>query len=431
MLIEESAEIFPKFTDFDPMVPVFCVTPNEGRIIHRFFDSSPVSPSGQYIALTRFPFENRSPKPGDSAEVIVIDLTSGHEQVIAKTHGWDSQLGAQVQWGTDDGSLFFNDMDVGSWRPFGVKYNVATGERVNLGGTVYHVSPDGRHIASACLLRANRTQLGYGVLIPSALIPENNGAPSDDGIYLTDAETGDSRLLVSIADLVHDLSHLQQDQYLTGDFYAFHTKWSPDGERLMAVLRWTPKTKRRWLRKQRPADKKSMRKFVVTVSADGSDARMAISDDLWARGGHHPNWHPDSKHVTMNLNLTGDGLRFISASLDGGEVALLHPTAKGSGHPSLHPVGRFLLTDAYPGEPLGFGDGTVPIRLIDLASGEEHAIARIQSRPYYIGDRKEMRLDAHPAWDRTGNFVIFNGCPDGTRRVYIADLRSLLGSVPS
>jgi hypothetical protein len=38
-----------------------------------------------------------------------------------------------------------------------------------------------------------------------------------------------------------------------------------------------------------------------------------------------------------------------------------------------------------------------------------------------------MRVDAHPAWDRAFRRVAFNGCPDGTRRVYVADLSSLLG----
>ena len=128
----------------------------------------------------------------------------------------------------------------------------------------------------------------------------------------------------------------------------------------------------------------------------------------------------------MNLDVDGTSMKFVSADVFSGETTPLHPTAGGSGHPSVHPGGRFLLTDAYPGEPAGYGDGTVPIRLLDLKTGEEKVIARIQSRPAYVGPRKEMRLDAHPAWDRTGNYITFNGCPDGTRRVFIADVFAIV-----
>ena len=99
----------------------------------------------------------------------------------------------------------------------------------------------------------------------------------------------------------------------------------------------------------------------------------------------------------------------------------------GSGHPSLHPDGRHVVTDSYPGEPVAFGDGTTPLRLIDLAAGEEALLARIRTVPPFEGPTRELRVDPHPAWDRTFRRVAFNACPDGTRRVYVADLSALLG----
>jgi len=37
-----------------------------------------------------------------------------------------------------------------------------------------------------------------------------------------------------------------------------------------------------------------------------------------------------------------------------------------------------------------------------------------------------LRVDPHPAWDRAYRRLAFNACPDGTRRVYIADLTEVL-----
>lgn len=38
-----------------------------------------------------------------------------------------------------------------------------------------------------------------------------------------------------------------------------------------------------------------------------------------------------------------------------------------------------------------------------------------------------LRVDPHPAWDRQGRFIVFNGFAGGTRRVYVADMASLFG----
>ena len=49
---------FPQYTDYDPLVPVWCVTPNRTGCFHRFFDTSPISPSGRYLAVFQMPFED-------------------------------------------------------------------------------------------------------------------------------------------------------------------------------------------------------------------------------------------------------------------------------------------------------------------------------------------------------------------------------------
>jgi hypothetical protein len=241
---------FPRYTQFAPAVPVWHVTPDSPRTIHRFFDTSPFSPSGRWLGLTRLASEDRLPRPGDVAEVVLVDLQTGRQRVVAETRGWDTQLGAQVQWGAADTELYFNDVDAGRWRPFGVRMNPLTGERRELAGTVYMVSPDGRRAVSACLRRTARTQAGYGVIVPPEHVPANRGAHDDDG--------------------------------------------------------------------------------------------------------------------------------------------------------------------------------TVPIRWIDLAAGTERQLVRIRTRPEWAGPKGELRVDPHPAWDRSWRYVAFNACPGGTRGVFVADVSALL-----
>jgi hypothetical protein len=412
---------FPAYTGFSPRVPVHCVTPGATGCIHRYYDSSPFSPSGRYFAVTRLPFEDRQPKPGDVAEIVVVDLETGESRTVAETRGWDVQLGAQLQWGTDDRTLLYNDVETRDWMPYGVRHDLQTGETRRLGGTVYSVSADGRWAASPCLRRMAVTQRGYGVVVPKDHIPESRGASADDGIWLTDLRTGNSRLLASLAQIVEQAGAALPVARRRGDFFGFHVKWNPQGTRLMLALRWLPRSLLPWKRKRRYGAK-----HVITMNADGSHVRVAVSAERWARGGHHPNWCPDGEHVLMNLNTQGDGLRFARLALDGSTCETLVPGVPGSGHPTLHPDGIHLLTDAYVTEPLAFGDGTAPIRLVDLRNGAETQLVRIGIRPLAERATGALRVDPHPAWDRSHTRIAFNACPDGRRRVYVADLREVL-----
>jgi hypothetical protein len=95
----------------DIMIPTWIITNfKTGSSTIRFFDSSPFSPSNRYIAITRINTiqENKPVKPGDIAKIIVIDLKLGIEMLIDTTNSWDSQLGAQLQWGLTDNDLIYN-----------------------------------------------------------------------------------------------------------------------------------------------------------------------------------------------------------------------------------------------------------------------------------------------------------------------------------
>lgn len=62
------------------------------------------------------------------------------------------------------------------------------------------------------------------------------------------------------------------------------------------------------------------------------------------------------------------------------------------------------------------------LRFIDRQRQKEQLIARV----VVSMAAGELRVDPHPAWDRTGRFVTFNGFVGGTRNVFVADVSSLL-----
>lgn len=412
--------VFPRYERFNPKVPVWCVTPRIDRCLHRFHSSSPFSPSGRYLGLTQIPFEDRPPRPGETANVVIVDLISGKHHVLARTHGWDVQLGAQVQWGASDEDLFFNDVDTKTWTPFGVRMNPLTGRQIRMEGTVYMVSPDGRWAASTCLRRIGRTQAGYGVVIPKKLIPRNKGASESDGVYVSDTESGKCRMIASYRQIVETATpKIDVARYGPGDFYGFHVKWNAQSNRIMLVLRYSCITSKR-------------KAQVITMNRDGGEIHVAIPTSEWAdKGGNHPTWHPDGEHVMMNLALYRKDRLYVQARYDGTQLKTMTDAIANHGHPTLHPDEKYILTDCYAKEKDAYGDGTIPLLWVDRKNNTKQALVRIEAitKPFQgkTLNPRVMRVDLHPAWDsRTYTHAAFNGVMDGTRNVFIADLRGPL-----
>jgi hypothetical protein len=171
---------------------------------------------------------------------------------------------------------------------------------------------------------------------------------------------------------------------------------------------------------------RTRRDLIVTFKPDGGDIHLAVPPEEWAKGGHHPNWCPDGQRILMNLEPNRDGMRFVVVDYDGRNQTTLCRDNLGSGHPTMHPDGVHILTDAYPDEPMARGDGTSPLRWLDATACQEQVLVHMPAKPRYLGPRRALRVDLHPAWDRTYRYVAFNGCPgDGLRRVFVADLSAL------
>ena len=254
------------------LFPTWIITPPNVSTIHRFFDSSPFSPSGRFLGLTRIPnlFKNSDDSShsndlptGGEAEVVVIDLLKGTERVVFRTRAWGAQLGAQVQWGDKDTDLFFNiagdvlkhgklersrDFKFMQSGLAGMVMNPRSGHKKLLDCPVYHVSQDGKLTVSPQLFKIHYTQMGYGADYvgssggsPSLAQTEqdlrgygpNTGASKDDGVYVGNVETGKCELIASL----HDLAILAGINSEHTPVYGFHTKFSSDGKLILFVLR--------------------------------------------------------------------------------------------------------------------------------------------------------------------------------------------------
>lgn len=336
----------------DSKVRAWIITAEYEHAIHRFFDSSPISPSNQFLATTTLPSFAASASASPlttsykQASIQVTDITSGATTLVDLTDAWDSQLGAQVQWGATDSELYYNVLqNVGANVPAdastphphqsngcsvvrGVRLNMLTRQKTLLQCPVYHVSNDGKLAAAPNLLKIHHTQKGYGVRVLDTTAQKEHvrGAAHGDGLYITNTVTGECRLLVSL----HRLAQAAGMDTEHTPMYGFHTKFSSDGSLIMFVVRTM---------EQPVAPRKGLVRVqhLFVVSASGTTVRRMVS---WAsypfvparchsaenvdsnnngrvnsssstsaskcspvhlRDGNHPNWVPHAHRISMNL----------------------------------------------------------------------------------------------------------------------------------
>jgi hypothetical protein len=445
-------EHFERYDEGASAVPTWILTPSHVSTIHRFFDSSPMSPSGRFIAVTRIPdvFKERPGQEGVApSTVILLDLQNGEETSIEHTKAYGAQLGAQVQWGKTDAELYYNiqnnkktsisgECGTHDMAVHGSIENITTKTRRKLSCPIYHVSPDGRKAVTPNMGKIKETQYGYGADYVKCAVRDYTNLEEDepvDGIYVSNVNANICQQIISLKEL-GTIAKIDEDRPL----YGFHTKWSPDSQYLMVVLRslekeegilsWlTGKTVRRQhLFVLRPNDDNEYDvKHVVSWGSDaysssgGSDALSSLHGD-----GNHPNWvqgeTADSilKYHKISMNhragITNDAVKNqgfqvvvydIDALFSDTTHAKVQPrviSSRGSGHPtvyadSLTGTAKYILTDAYAKES-GFFDNkvletafpsfssqasrssdTTPLRLVNALTGKEVWLLQVPLSP--------------------------------------------------
>lgn len=396
------------------LCPIHSVTPDDGFYIHTFFDVCPWSPSGRYLACLRLPFQDRKPTWRDTADVCVVDLQDRTIRTVYTTSAFGMQTGAQVQWGKTDRYLYFNDKaEQAGGHATGVRLDWQAGKHELLAGPVYHVNAAETAAISFNLDLINHVQDGYGcVVAPERRLKLGPGAAADQGLWYTDLATNRKKLLISLAAIHEALP--DKDDYKGLAFHLFHSKFNPQGTRIMQVVR---------ARDPETEEGRYKHGVLTTFDVSGKNIRVAVTKELWKRGGHHPNWLPDGERLLMNLT-PRDKLRFCVFRYDGADFRVLSETVPGSGHPAFERTGRYIVTDSYPHEPMALPNGEVPLRFVDTRADSERTLATM----FALGkvDPSVLRLDPHPAWSRDSKQVCFNGAPDGRRQIFIADLTALL-----
>jgi hypothetical protein len=380
------------------------LTAGSGHFFYGYYDNPAFSQSDRYHLGHRVQFWDRLPESDDIAELGMIDLETREFLPLAETAAWNFQQGTMLQWNpqSPEEEIIFNVREHETYR--GVIMNIRTKERRYLEQPVVNVDPTGRYALSVNFNRMFDFRPGYGYAgIEDAYKDVNH--PAEDGIYLTDLTTGQSRLILSLQQIWEFRSGaFDEDQKLLINHITFNT----DGTRFLFLARNFPKPGGRWST------------AIITANTDGSELFL-LSDYSMAS---HYHWK-DPEHVVfwsrgLEGGQAGDQLYVLKDRTH--QVELLDPAFfLRDGHCSYSPDRNWLLYDSYPD-----ADHYRHLYLYDLNRKQGVTLASYYSDPLITGD---IRCDLHPRWNRAGTAISFDSIHEGQRHVYYMDLQEVMKSL--
>ncbi len=282
-------------------------------------------------------------------------------------------------------------------------HDVESGERRTLSSPVYALAPDGRFAITADFARIQALRPGYGYVG----IEDPHGdelEPEGTGVFSLDLESGERRLIVSIAQMAA-LAPRTPDMD-GAKHYVNHLLVSPGGERIVFLHRWRPDGGRAGFRTRMvTATPAGEELYVLDPSGHTSHFIWKDSEHLlaWTR----PEGRPDAFYLFRDRTseVTSVGAGVLTKN---GHVTYVPE------HPD------WLLTDTYPDRekreqhPLLFHEPT----------GRVVPLGHFHSPPQYRG---EWRCDTHPRSSRDGRQVVIDSPHGGEgRQMWAIDVSDIL-----
>lgn len=374
------------------------VTQGPGHHFFGYYEKTPWNLSGKLLLAHEAGFNDRPPRAEDKVIIGVIHQEDNNRfEPLSESHAWNWQQGAMTQWHPADPEQLFIHNDRRDGKAVAVVRHIDGSEIRVYDRPVYAVAPDGKSALSLNFGRLHTHRPGYGyagVADPWA----EDLHPADDGVYLMDLESGESRLIISLEQLAtnnakesmqgvhHWINHIQISR--NGKRFAFFHIWRI-GEAGWAVR-------------------------FYTANPDGSELRCLLDTGTIS----HYDWL-DDRHIMIWATHPDGRNRFLYLDNEEGSISVVgEGVLTDDGHCTFSPDGRWVLNDTYPNV----------YQLRTLMLFDPRANKRIElARLYSPKDRwwGEIRCDLHPRWNRDGSRICIDSVHSGERQMYVVDLKGI------
>ncbi|WP_422082642.1 hypothetical protein [Ulvibacterium sp.] len=375
-----------------------------------YYDKLQVDPSGRYVLGMKVDTFYRSPTITDTLIIGMVDLKENNKWIpLGQTKAWGWQQGCMLQWipGSQH-EIIWNDLQEGKFVSHIL--NVKTGKKRTLPKAIYTLSNDGSFALGTEFSRIQNLRPGYGypgVEDPYAEVK----APEKIGIYKIDLKTGETKMLVSIAEMaaIPNSSEDLRDYWN----YFNHILISPDDRRFVFLHRWRKELGNR-------ADR-AVGGFVtrmVSANVDGNDIYLLdpsghTSHFIWKDNQTlcmwtKPNGHPEGFYLftdkSNKIVPVGKGIM-----IENGHNTYVRGTEN-----------EWILNDTYPSKSR---------RLQTLYLYHVPTQKKLNLGQFYMPKkfRKEWRCDLHPKSSSDGKWIIFDSTHDGDgRQMYMVNIENIV-----
>lgn len=362
------------------------------------------SADGRYVTVLETEVKGRLATENDPASLGLVDLQDNNRFVpLTQTRCWNFQEAAMAHWlGTSPNRhIIYNDLVDGKF--VSVILDTSTRKTRVLPCPVSAVSADGKWAVSInyARLRLTRPDYGYG----------GNGQearadvtwPEDDGLWLMNLESGEAKLIVPIASVRDRMPQVKDPKSLA---YFCHTVFSRDGSKIF----WLARTV------ENLSGQKVVRKWETTsftCNRDGGNVRRCFPDG-W--GGSHFNWLDGERlMVTAKYNdAVFSHVLFTVGKSDFTRVG--RGLLDFDGHGVFSNDGQWMATDTYP-------DKLNERKLMVLRMADQAVLPLGGFFVPEIYREQYSRCDLHPRWRPDGKILAFNSVHEGSRQVYMIEVR--------
>ncbi|MEO6330324.1 MAG: hypothetical protein ABIO55_15425 [Ginsengibacter sp.] len=366
---------------------------SKAHLFASYYGINSWSNNQQYITVLETSVTTRIPASTDTAILGLVDLRNNQFIAIAKTTAWNFQQGCMAHWlaTSPDSLIIYNDYRKG--KLVSIVLNVFTKKEVKVfPHPVAAVSPDGRSALSLNFSRLRITRADYGYDGNGQDAKPGEAFPKDDGIFLMNLQTGETKLIISLADLQTHVPGIAEK----GIEYIAHMLFNRNGKSIFFLARAIPQ----W------------NTTAFTLNADGTNLQRCFPEG-W--GGSHFDWlNNDELMITANY----EGKQYGHILFTPGRNNFKR-LGKGlldyDGHGTFSPNEKWMVTDTYPNP----NTRDQMIYLLNMNSQAVIGLGRFREPMAYTGG---WRCDIHCRWSPKGDMIGFNSTHSGTRQVYLIKL---------
>lgn len=361
------------------------------------------SADNRYVTVLETDVKGHLSNEQEPATLGVVDLQDHNRFLpLTTTVCWNFQEATMSHWlaWAPNTKFTYNDLVDGKFAT--VIFDLQTKEKKVIPYPVSAVSPDGKFGISINYARLRLTRPDYGYPGNGQDARANVTWPEDDGLYLVNLQTGEAKLIVSVASVRQQMPQPKDPKALS---YFCHTVISRDGKRVF----WLARTVE-GLSSQKVVKKWETTAFVCNLDGTGV---VRCFPDGW--GGSHFNWlNGEQMVVTAQYEHTVYSHVFFTVGKKD-YTRLGKGLLDADGHGVFSNDGQWMATDSYP-------DKLNERKLMVLRMSDQ---AILPLGTYFVPEiyrDQYSRCDLHPRWRPDGKALGFNSVHEGTRQVYVIDI---------